>query len=117
MPIIIAGTIDVAADKRAQALEDAQPYIDAAKLEPGCIAYDWNLDPFNAQRIHVFEEWSGEAELAFHLSADPYIKMAGHLAEVGILAADTKKYRVDLIEPVYDPEGVPRADFFTTPEA
>jgi hypothetical protein len=39
--------------------------------------------------------------------------MAGHLAAVGIKNAVTRKYRVDLIEPVYDPDGKPRADFFT----
>jgi hypothetical protein len=41
--------------------------------------------------------------------------MLGHLSGVGILASDTKKYRIDHFEPVYDPEGVPRADFFTDP--
>ncbi len=115
MRILIAGTIDVDANKRAKALEDAEPFIRAALEEPGCVAYDWTPDPYNPQRIHVFEEWTGEKELAFHLGAEPYRNMAAHLAGVGILAAETKKYRVDHFEPVYDGEGVPRADFFTAP--
>ncbi|MEM8936598.1 MAG: antibiotic biosynthesis monooxygenase [Pseudomonadota bacterium] len=116
MRILIAGTVDVAEDKREKALIDAEPYIQAALAEPGCVAYSWAPDPFNPQRIHVFEEWTGEKELAYHLGAQPYKDMAGHLATVGILGAVTQKYRVDHYEPVYDPEGVPRADFFTAPE-
>ena len=116
MRILIAGTIDVAAEKREAALRDAEPFIQAALDEPGCVAYDWSPDPYNPQRIHVFEEWAGEKELAFHFSAAPYKNMAAHLAEVGILAAETRKYRIDHSEPVYDPEGVPRADFFSAPE-
>ncbi len=39
--------------------------------------------------------------------------MLGHLTETGIVKAVTQKYRIDHFEPVYDPEGRPRADFFT----
>ena len=35
----------------------------------------------------------------------------------GLIAADTKKYRVDLEEPVYDETFTPRADFFTAEDA
>ncbi|MEO0981281.1 MAG: antibiotic biosynthesis monooxygenase [Pseudomonadota bacterium] len=111
--VLVAGWVDVAPEKRAQALEDAKPYIEAALTEPGCEAYDWTLDPYDPKRIHVFESWTSEADLSFHLSEEPYKQMAGHLAEVGILGAETQKYRSDLAEPVYDPEGVPRGDFFT----
>ncbi len=113
MSVVIAGEIDLAPEAVTRALLDAQPLIAAALAEPGCVHYAWTADPARPGRVHVFEEWSGEAELAHHLSAQPYRDMAAHLAAVGILAAVTRKYRVDLIEPVYDPEGRPRADFFT----
>ncbi len=115
MPIVIAGWVDVAEEKRAAALKEAEPLIDAAREEPGCVAYDWSADPYNPQRIHVFEEWSGEAELKHHFNEAPYKQMLAHLGGVGIIEAKTKKYRVDHDEPVYDPEGVPRADFFSAP--
>ncbi|MEM1103779.1 MAG: antibiotic biosynthesis monooxygenase [Pseudomonadota bacterium] len=117
MTILIAGTIEVAEDKREQALTDAEPHILAALEEPGCVAYRWTPDPYNPKQIHVFEEWTGEKELAHHLSAEPYMNMLAHLSGVGILSAVTQKYRVDHFEPVYDPEGVPRADFFSAPDA
>lgn len=117
MPVVISGEIDLAPEAREKALLDAQPLIGAALAEKGCVQYAWTLDPAKAGRVHVFEEWETEADLAAHLSAEPYFKMAGHLAAVGIRNAVTRKYRVDLIEPVYDPDGRPRADFFTAPNA
>jgi quinol monooxygenase YgiN len=113
MPVVISGEIDLAPETREKALLDAVPLIEAALAEPGCVHYAWTADLSRAGRVHVFEEWATEADLAHHLSAEPYLKMAGHLAAVGIKNAVTRKYRVDLIEPVYDPHGKPRADFFT----
>lgn len=111
--ILVAGTVDIPAESRAEALAGAQPLIREALAEKGCVAYDWSMDAVDPQRIHVFEEWESQEDLAAHLSAEPYQKMLAHLGGFGILAADNKKYRVDLFEPVYDPSGVPRADFFT----
>jgi len=113
MTILIAGTIDLEPDKRGEALEGAKGHIEAARDEAGCVAYDWTPDPYVPGRIHVFEEWTGEKELAIHLAGAPYKNMLVHLSSFGILASKTQKYRVDHFEPVYDPEGVPRADFFT----
>jgi hypothetical protein len=39
--------------------------------------------------------------------------MLGLLGKYGVTSAEVSKFRVDLEEPVYDPEGRPRADFFT----
>lgn len=113
MPIIISGEIDLAPEAREKALLDAKPLIEAALAEKGCVHYAWSADLSLPGRVHVFEEWETEADLANHFLAEPYRNMGGHLAGVGIKSAATRKYRVDLIEPVYDPEGKPRADFFT----
>ena len=113
MSIIIAGVVDVAPDARDAALADAQPLIEAALAEAGCRAYAWTADPAVAGRIHVFEQWDSTETLAAHFDGAPYRGMLAHLQGVGIIAAETRKYRVDLIEPVYDPEGRPRADFFS----
>ena len=109
--IVIAGTVDVASEDRARALAEALPHICAARAQPGCLAYDWTADPHDAGRIHVFEDWTGTAELAAHLAGPAYRGMLGHLSGFGIRGSDTRKYRVDRIEPVYDSSGVPRADF------
>jgi quinol monooxygenase YgiN len=111
--VVIAGTVDVAPEKRDQAIRDAKPLIDEALGEPGCVAYEWTFDPFDAGRIHVFEEWESEQTLSVHLRAPSYLNMLAHLGSVGILAALTRKYRIEIDEPVYDESGTPRGDFFT----
>jgi quinol monooxygenase YgiN len=113
MPVVISGEIDMAPGVREATLRDARPLILAALAETGCVHYAWTADPELPDRIHVFEQWDTEADLAAHLVAEPYLKMSGHLGAAGIAGAVTRKYRVDLIEPVYDPAGKPRADFFT----
>ena len=40
-------------------------------------------------------------------------RMRDTIAAHGIRGVDVSKYRMDLQEPVYDPSGRPRADFFT----
>lgn len=111
--VVISGEIDLDPAKREKTLLDAQPLIAAALAEKGCVHYAWSADPVKPGRVHVFEEWDSEADLIAHLAAAPYLNMAGHLAMAGISSAVTRKYRVDLVEPVYDPEGKPRGDFFT----
>ena len=111
--VVIAGTVDVDPEAREQALRDAHPLIEEALAEPGCIAYAWTLDVFDPGRIHVFEEWESEQTLIDHLRAPSYLNMLAHLGKVGIRAAVTRKYRVDLDEPVYDDQGKPRGDFVT----
>lgn len=113
MRVLIAGTVDLDPEARDTALEGAKALIEEARGEPGCVAYDWTPDPYLPGRIHVFEEWTSEADLSVHLKAPSYTGMLAHLGGVGIRASDTQKYRVDHFEPVYDPDGVPRGDFFT----
>jgi quinol monooxygenase YgiN len=111
--ILISGEIDVAPEAREKALLDARPLIEAALAEPGCVHYAWTADLSRPGRIHVFEEWESAPDLAAHLVGKPYFDMAGHLQKVGILNAVTRKYRVDLTEPVYGPNGVATAEFLT----
>ena len=113
MRVLIAGTIELAPEHIDEALNGAKELIEEARSEPGCIAYDWTPDPYVPGRIHVYEEWTGEQVLIDHLKAPSYTGMLAHLGEFGIKSAVTQKYRVDHFEPVYDPEGNPRGDFFS----
>lgn len=117
MRILIAGTVDVKPEMRSRILKEALPLIQAALAEKGCVAYAWTADENLPGRICVFEEWESDADLAAHLAGQPYRSMLAHLSGAGILKAVTQKYRVDHFEPVYDPEGRPRADFFTAKTA
>ena len=113
MRIVISGEVDMAPENREKALLGAQPLIADALAEKGCVHYAWTADLARPGRVHVFEEWDSEEDLAVHLAGQPYLQMLGHLGAIGILNAVTRKYRVDKVEPVYDPQGRPRADFFS----
>lgn len=111
MPVVIAGEVDFPPANRAAALAGARHLIDMALAEPGCRHYAWTTDPYDARRVHVFEEWDTGEELAAHLAGAAYRGMLEHLGSHTILAANTRKYRVDRIEAVYGSDGLPIAEF------
>jgi quinol monooxygenase YgiN len=112
MTIVIYARVELDPAQRATALATAKPLIDAALAQPGCLAYAWTADPHDPALVHVFEEWSGQEPLAVHLAGPAYRGMLGHIQGHGITSAVSHKYAVTAKQPVYDPEGRPRADFF-----
>lgn len=114
MPVVISGVLDLEdPSKREQMLKEAKPFIDGALSQEGAIAYAWTIDPHVEGRIHVFEEWTSSEALINHLANHHYTDMRDHMGGFGLKNAVTQKYRVDLIEPVYDETFTPRGDFFT----
>ena len=113
--IIVAGTIDFATETdRDRAIEVGTPLQTSTREgEPGCLAYCFAPDPCVATRIQVHELWADEASLAAHFAHQNYLDMRDALGRCGIVGADTRKYRCDASEPVYDATMTPRADFFT----
>ena len=113
MTVIVAGTMEFDPATVEEATVSARELIAGAYTEQGCIHYAWTLDPLHPGRIYVFEEWASQADFAAHLATHWYTDMGAHIRAKGVKSASVKKYRVDLSEPVYDPQGRPRADFFT----
>ena len=113
MTIVIAGSIKVPIDKREYLLTAGRQYTVAARAEPGCEYYVWTADPSEPGVIQLFERWTDEASLASHFSGRAYLDTLRLFADTCEIEADVSKYRVDLVEPVYDKGGKPRADFFT----
>ena len=113
MIVVISGEIDLPPESREAALTGARKLIDMALAEPGCGHYAWSADPHDPGRVHVFEEWASAEELQVHLTAPSYTGMLAHLGGYSILGATTRKYRCDLSEPVYGPDGVATATFLT----
>lgn len=111
MRVVIAGEVDLEPGQRDTALAGAKPHIEAALAQPGCRHYAWTADPHDPDRIHVFEEWDDQADLARHLKGPAYFGMLAHMRGFGIKAADTRKYRVDACAPVYGSDGVASAYF------
>lgn len=111
--VVVAGEVDFPPENRAGVLSGARKYIEAALTEKGCRHYAWTASPHDPRRVHVFEEWDCIEALHAHLTGAAYLDMLTHLSSFTILAADTRKYRVDLVEPVYGPDGVASAAFLT----
>ena len=111
--ILIAGSVDVDPDRRAEALEAGKPHMVGTRAQKGCVVYVWSADPLIEGRIMVYEHWETEADLALHFQGEHYLNMRNTIARFGLRGADVSKFRIDHQEPVYDPQGVPRADFFT----
>ena len=112
MTIVIYAVVDLGPAARTAALSGAKPHVDAALAQPGCLAYAWTADPENPGRVHVFEEWASQDALASHLAGPAYRHMLAHMQGHGITSAVSTKYAVTAKQPVYDPHGKPRADFF-----
>ena len=113
MTILVAGTIEIDAEKRGAALADAAALMAETRSQAGCVHYVWSADPTSTTRVYVYENWETIEDLAAHLAGTYYSRMLGLLGKYGVSNAEVSKFKVALEEPVYDPEGNPRADFFT----
>ena len=111
--IIIAGTVDVDPARRDAALDAGCPHMQATRAQKGCIDYVWSADLLVPGRIYVYERWESQEALAEHFAGPHYVAMRDTIAAHGLRGADVSKYRMEIFEPVYDPQGRPRADFFS----
>ncbi|HEY9091404.1 putative quinol monooxygenase [Parasphingorhabdus sp.] len=109
--ILIAAHIDVEPAQRDACLKTAQPYIDGALSQNGCLRYSWAADLNLPGRILVFEEWTDEDSLARHFKGDHYSGMRDHIADFGLIDSTSAKYRVDAESPVYNADGLPTPAF------
>lgn len=94
MKILIQAVIDIDPETRGEALASAREWIGGALAQAGCLAYAWTLDPHVTTRIHVFEEWDGEAALAAHLAGPQYRGMLGHMGAFGVRASSSRIFAV-----------------------
>ena len=111
--IIVSGTVEFDPAQRDAALRAASALFAATRAQPGCLDYVWCADPSSQSRVYVYERWRDTGSLASHLAGPCYRGMIEVLGRNGLRGADVAKHRVEKSEPVYDPKGKPRADFFT----
>lgn len=111
MTVLVAGTVEV--KDRAETLAAATELMAETRSQKGCQHYVWSADPTSETRIYVFENWDSSEDLAAHLAGPYYSKMLCILGNHEILSVAVSKFKIAIEEPVYDPEGNPRGDFFT----
>jgi quinol monooxygenase YgiN len=113
MTVLISGTVEISAQDRDKALAAAASLMADTRAQAGCRHYVWSADPTSETRIYVFEDWESSEALSAHLAGPFYAKMLGLLGAYDVHNTVVSKYKIALEEPVYDPEGKPRGDFFT----
>ncbi|MBY6211201.1 antibiotic biosynthesis monooxygenase [Microbulbifer agarilyticus] len=113
MTVLINGYVDIKAEDRTKALSAAASLIEETRLQQGCQHYVWSADHTSDTRVYVYEKWDSTEDLVAHLAGPYYAQMLGILGSFEILDTAVSKYKIAIEEPVYDPEGNPRGDFFT----
>ena len=112
--VIVAGTIGFASREARDGAVAASVGLQRSTRddEPGCLAYSFAADPVDPTVVQVYELWTDERSLAAHFEHSNYTAMRAILREFPRSGQSvTAKYRVDAREPVYAPDGTPRAAF------
>ncbi len=112
--VIVAGTIRFASQEARDGAVAASVALQRSTRadEPGCLAYSFAPDPAEPTVVQVYELWADEHSLAGHFEHPNYAAMRAILREFPRSGPSaTAKYRVDATEPVYAPDGTPRAAF------
>lgn len=63
MPIIIAGHVAVAADKRDTYVAAHADLVRRAREAPGCLDFAISADPLDPGRVNTFERWESREHL------------------------------------------------------
>ncbi len=112
--IVVAATIGFASRHARDAAVAASIEVQRATRdqEPGCMAYCFGADPVDDEMVQVYELWGDEAALAAHFEHPNHLAMRGILRSFERSGpAISTKFRCEQSEPVYDADGIPRADF------
>lgn len=112
--IAIAGRITVDPARRDECVATSVPFqLATRREEPGCLTYDFLVDATTPDTVCVFELWEDAETLEAHFNHPNYVGMRQHLWSYGITGTDISKYRIDAKDPVYGPDRVASARFWS----
>jgi quinol monooxygenase YgiN len=95
--MIVAGTIDVAPERRADYLAQRTGAIIRSRAEKGCVEYSFASDSLDPGRVRLFEIWESRADLEAHqqtMRADPPRE-----EEIPVLERNVVYYEIASSEP------------------
>ncbi len=111
MAVIVIGRFDLSPEHADSIVAACAPLIEDVRTEPGCLAYDWTIDPFVQGRVHAIERWVDSESLAHHFRLPAFPAMRTLLRSAGPIVASSRKYLVDEGAPVFSPDGTPTDGF------
>lgn len=114
MRIVVAGWLRFNGNEATctEIIRGGAEHIAASRAEPGCVAYNWAVDPIEPGKIHVYEEWESERALLGHFRDPSYAAMRAQLERWTLTGFGVQLYSVAGVEPVYDEAGQPRPAIF-----
>ena len=71
--IVIAGSVPIRPEARADAIDAALAMARATQAEPGCSSYRFSADLADPNTFLIFEDWASEEALAAHF-ASPHMR-------------------------------------------
>jgi quinol monooxygenase YgiN len=92
--IVVSGEIRLDPDDFDAALALIDPLVAATQAEPGCIAYDFWVDPRDRGRVRVFEEWESEDAIAAHRDSAHLATFYAALAAIRITSVELHRFEV-----------------------
>lgn len=92
--IVIAGSVPVRPERRADAVRIALEMAAATRAEAGCVAYTFSADLADPNVIHIFEEWETADALAAHFQAPHMARFQAALPDFLAGAPVLKRYEV-----------------------
>lgn len=98
--LVIAGTIRIDAERRADAAAAAIEMQTATRAEPGCISYTFSADLAEPGLFHVFEAWESPEALAAHFQAPHMATFQQAVAGLGVREMKLQRYEIASVGPL-----------------
>jgi quinol monooxygenase YgiN len=92
--LVIAGTVKVKPEMRAEAVRAALKMARASQQESGCVSYGFSADLEDPNTFLIFEQWENEAALMAHFQTPHMAEFNGLIPR--FLAAPPSINRYDV---------------------
>jgi quinol monooxygenase YgiN len=92
--LILAVTLPINPDRRAEAVEIALRMTAETHKEEGCLAYTFHSPLDDPNTFFVYEEWASQEALDIHIQSDHMKVFQSGISGVLAGAAEVKRYEV-----------------------
>ena len=98
--LVIAGTVRIDPERRADAAAAAIEVQAATRAEAGCISYTLSADLAEPGLFHLFEEWESPEALKAHFQAPHMAAFQRALGGLGVREMKVQRYEVASVGPL-----------------
>jgi quinol monooxygenase YgiN len=92
--IVVSGEIRLDPEDFDAAVALIEPLVVATKAEPGCVEYDYWVDPRDRGRVRVFEEWESDDAIAAHAASEHMKTFFAGMVKLRISSVELSRFEV-----------------------